>query len=347
MRRHAIRPRGRPGVPEHLAGPDPTVRWPSRLDRAVATRAPGPILGQVLGATAGASAAAASVIALNLSPTIASAIEDVTPRDPVIAGPRQPGETPQPNTPGPTDQPQRPDDTQSPEPTTPAGTTTRSPTPTPPAGTTTTPPTTTPPATPPTTPPVPGPMILRDDNLGTSEDATKNFNVLNNDMAPDDGSLELTSVGDPDHGAVSMLPDGKVHYTPTPDYHGADAFTYTVQGSDGATESAEVDVSVVSVNDAPNALSDSHVIVEDAVDHDIEVLDNDGDVDGDVLTIASVDDGSHGSTRLRPGRVIGYTPDPDYAGPDSPLPSTRNERRLRSTSSRSSPHSSATRTPVA
>ena len=37
----------------------------------------------------------------------------------------------------------------------------------------------------------------------------------------------------PDHGTVAVRPDGSFTYTPAPDFHGEDAFTYAV--NDGTT----------------------------------------------------------------------------------------------------------------
>lgn len=87
---------------------------------------------------------------------------------------------------------------------------------------------------------------------------------------------------------------------------------------------------------APDAIADSYTIFEDnAVDLDspthipsgaqFDLLENDSDADGDVLTIVDVRGATHGSVTIIDGDdaddLIGdavlYTPDADYSGPDS------------------------------
>ena len=51
--------------------------------------------------------------------------------------------------------------------------------------------------------------------------------------------------------------DGTVTYTPDPDFHGIDSFTYTVSDGNGGTDTATVTVTVDPVNDAPDAVDDS------------------------------------------------------------------------------------------
>ena len=79
-------------------------------------------------------------------------------------------------------------------------------------------------------------------------------------------------------------------YTPDPDYHGTDSFTYTVSdGDDEAT--ATVRLTVTALNDAPATRADDYTVAEDdELDEAAPgVLGNDSDVDGDALTAELVD----------------------------------------------------------
>ena len=67
------------------------------------------------------------------------------------------------------------------------------------------------------------------------------------------------------------------------------------------------------MNDDPVATPDRATTPEDSA-IDIDVLANDSDVDGDVLTVISVTQGSNGSVTINLDGTIRYTHDPDYNG---------------------------------
>ncbi|WP_305824795.1 tandem-95 repeat protein [Massilia brevitalea] len=57
----------------------------------------------------------------------------------------------------------------------------------------------------------------------------------------------------PQHGSVSIAPDGRYTYTPAANYNGADRFTYTVSDGQGGSNTYAVEITVTPVNDAPVA----------------------------------------------------------------------------------------------
>ena len=57
--------------------------------------------------------------------------------------------------------------------------------------------------------------------------------------------------------------DGTVTYTPDADFHGIDTFTYTISDGNGGTDTATVIVTVLSINDDPDAVDDSDTTDED------------------------------------------------------------------------------------
>jgi hypothetical protein len=87
--------------------------------------------------------------------------------------------------------------------------------------------------------------------------------------------------------AVANSATGAVTYTPGANKNGADSFTYTVTAGGVTSNIATVAVNITPVNDAPVANNDT---AAGAINTPlvISVLANDVDVDGDVLTIASV-----------------------------------------------------------
>ena len=73
-------------------------------------------------------------------------------------------------------------------------------------------------------------------------------------------------------------------------------------------------ITVTPVNDRPTAVDDSATTREGRA-VTISVLANDTDVDGDSLTIASVENPHHGTATVA-GNAVTYTPDADFSGPD-------------------------------
>ena len=93
--------------------------------------------------------------------------------------------------------------------------------------------------------------VAGDDSFTLYEDTAPSLTVLVNDSDPEGVSLLPVIATHPGNGmAVVEAGTGQITYTPVPDYHGPDAFTYTV--SDG-TYSATVTVTLTidPVNDAP------------------------------------------------------------------------------------------------
>lgn len=75
------------------------------------------------------------------------------------------------------------------------------------------------------------------------------IDVTGNDTDPDGDSVELTSVGGPEHGSVTINPDGSVSYTPDPGFSGTDTFSYTISDSHGHTAGGTVTVVVTAGDD--------------------------------------------------------------------------------------------------
>ena len=90
-----------------------------------------------------------------------------------------------------------------------------------------------------------------------------------------------------------------------------DSLTYTA--SDGTSQ--QIDVTILGTNDAPVALADAATVDEDGSVL-IDVLDNDSDIDGVMLSISNITDPANGTAVLQMGQIL-YTPDPDFSGDDS------------------------------
>jgi Bacterial Ig domain/Bacterial cadherin-like domain/Fibronectin type III domain len=159
-----------------------------------------------------------------------------------------------------------------------------------------------------------------DDSATILEDALASpIDVLGNDSDIDGDTLTVSGVTQGAHGTVVITGGGSgVAYTPTPDLHGLDTFTYTVSDGHGMTDAATVSVTIDPVNDPPVAADDSATMAEDAGAAPIGVLDNDSDVDGDDLEIVARTDGAHGTVAITGGGSgLTYRPADDFHGSDT------------------------------
>jgi Ca2+-binding RTX toxin-like protein len=128
------------------------------------------------------------------------------------------------------------------------------------------------------------PTALADSATAVEDGGSVAVDVLANDTAaPDAGeTLAVTAVTQGANGAVAFTPAG-VTYTPNPNFHGTDSFSYTVSDGNGGTATATVTVTVTPVNDTPTAGAQPLTTAEDAP---VTGVLTGSDVDGDALTFA-------------------------------------------------------------
>jgi len=125
--------------------------------------------------------------------------------------------------------------------------------------------------------------VAVDDSASTDEDVVIIIDVLGNDSDDDvDDTLTITQVNTVLNG-VAIIENGQVTFTPDSNYNGAASFSYTI--SDGvATDSADVTIDVISVNDAPTIDGTPATSVLQDVAYSFVPTANDDD--GDALTFA-------------------------------------------------------------
>ena len=135
--------------------------------------------------------------------------------------------------------------------------------------------------------------IALDDNYQTQEDIELVVNAANglliNDVDFDDSTLKVntTPINSPQNGNVVLAEDGGFSYLPNQNFNGIDSFTYQVISGTGLSNTANVNISVVPLNDAPIAANDTATTNEDT-QITVNVLANDTDSDGDTLSLISV-----------------------------------------------------------
>ena len=129
---------------------------------------------------------------------------------------------------------------------------------------------------------------------------------------PDGDPLTYQIVTQPSHGTLTGQPP-TMTYTPSPNYHGADSFSF--KASDGFLESGDtlVSITVTSVNDAPVSSIQSVTLPEDAP---TPITLAGSDPDGDAITFTIVQQPQHGSLSGQ-APALTYQPNLNYVGPDS------------------------------
>ena len=154
--------------------------------------------------------------------------------------------------------------------------------------------------------------------------ATDANNLLNNDSDADGDTLTVSLVSGTSNGTLSLNSDGAFNYTPNLNFNSTDSFIYQISDGNGGTAQASVTLTVNAVNDLPVALDDSYSFAEDftwvrAVTDGDQLLSNDTDADGDVLTVNTtpISGVSDGTLTLNSDGSFTYIPDADFFSQDS------------------------------
>jgi len=144
--------------------------------------------------------------------------------------------------------------------------------------------------------------------------------LLANDSDANNDPLTIAQVANALNGTVELTPSGDVLFTPDTNYFGPASFTYTIDDGNGGMATANVDLTIEPVNDAPEAQDDTGLIaIEDEalVITASTLLANDNDVDNDVLTISQVTGATNGTVELTSSGDVLFTPTANYFGPAS------------------------------
>lgn len=165
--------------------------------------------------------------------------------------------------------------------------------------------------------PVDDTLTAVDDSAETDEDVAVVIDVLDNDVDSNGQPLTVTSAT-ATNGTVTINPDNTLTFTPDPDYNGPATITYTIEDTDGNTDSADVAITVNPLNDPPVAIDDSATTDENTA-VTIDVLANDSDPDGDPLTVTGLGTlaPANGSVVINGDGTLTYTPNAGFSGTDS------------------------------
>jgi len=173
------------------------------------------------------------------------------------------------------------------------------------------------------------PPVAIDDEDSTDEDNPVSFNVLNDngngvDSDPDNDTLTVVSFDDTGVlGTVTNNGGGNFTYDPGSAFQdlavgeiAQETFTYTIEDGFGGSDTATVTITIIGVNDAPDARDDVDTTPEDTPVTTPVVIPNDTDPDGDFLAITVWTQPSNGSVSCT-GTQCTYTPDAHFNGVDT------------------------------
>lgn len=171
-------------------------------------------------------------------------------------------------------------------------------------------------------PPLP---VAQNDSTTVDQDTSTNIDVLSNDSTAE-GTITLTSFNtNATIGIVSDNLDGTFSYDPAGRFDhlqigedASDSFTYTITNTYGDTATGTVNITITGLNDVPVAGTDSFSVRQtQTVNVSLaKLLVNDGDVDGDTLTVTAVSLSTNGVTVVLNPTAISYTPNGDFVGED-------------------------------
>ncbi len=149
-----------------------------------------------------------------------------------------------------------------------------------------------------------------DDMAETVENEAITVDVLANDTDPDGNRLRVETVSTPSNGTTRIAPDGGVTYAPAAYWYGVDTFAYVVSDGEGLTATANVEVAVRPVNDAPVATGS---IPDQTLDEGGSTIEVDlspffDDKDGDPLTYFAESSDPDVVTVATAGTILTLTP---------------------------------------
>jgi hypothetical protein len=152
--------------------------------------------------------------------------------------------------------------------------------------------------------------IANDQSKTINEDTTVIITLGATDF--DGDTLTYSILSGPSHGILSGT-EPTLTYIPDTDYNGPDSYTFKVNDGISDSNTATVNIIIVSVNDAPVANSQT-VITDQGIS--VSVILTASDIESDPLTYSVMSGPLYGTLGgIAPD--LTYTPDADYYGSDS------------------------------
>ncbi len=141
--------------------------------------------------------------------------------------------------------------------------------------------------------------------------------LISNDVDPEGDDFDIVAVHSPTNGALTWDSTARKIFF-TAEVLGLGSFKYDVRDEFGATRTIDVELTVIPLNDPPNAQNDSgfEVLEDGAITINVaDLLANDTDPNDDVLILTNVERFPlNGKVVLNDGGTITFTPRIDFNG---------------------------------
>ncbi|MGI9648401.1 MAG: cadherin-like domain-containing protein, partial [Acidimicrobiia bacterium] len=160
------------------------------------------------------------------------------------------------------------------------------------------------------------PPILALDFLTVTEDGSGVVVPLANDTDPNGHSLALVDFAQPESGVLTAGSEGALLFQPAVDFHGDLDVEYTVTDGHGGLATGLIKITVTPVNDSPVGLRDS-ASLDDYLAITLNVLANDGDIDGDPLRVSDILGSPVGEVSVNADGTVAYRPAAGFIGVDT------------------------------
>ena len=167
------------------------------------------------------------------------------------------------------------------------------------------------------------PVAMDDEYQGIEDTPLVVFStegVLVNDTDADLNTLTALAYSTTSHGTLSLNNNGSFVYTPNLNFYGIDTFSYKAFDGTDLSNTATVTITIARGNDAPIAVDDRYMTMEDAqliVTTSSSILNNDIDPENDELNVTLVSITTNGTLSLNIDGSFNYTPNSNYFGTDS------------------------------
>jgi hypothetical protein len=151
-------------------------------------------------------------------------------------------------------------------------------------------------------------------NSGTAADVF----VTTNDVDPYGSSLSAPVISTPPQNGTAVVSGTKIVYTPIAGFTGQDSFVYSRSSATSGCYLSLTDTAIVRVtvlNQNPIATNDDFTTAL-CTSHIIDLLANDSDPEGTILTVSYISNPSHGTLTQISDGVYKYTPSANFSGSD-------------------------------
>ena len=159
------------------------------------------------------------------------------------------------------------------------------------------------------------PPVAINDIDTTEEDHPILLYPINNDSDPEDDTLLITILSQPENGTVTIDSDSSLLYTPNNNEYGQDSIQYMICDMGALCDTAWIMITV-------NAVADPVVAIDDIINlsenesTQVEITINDSNPDGGTITLTIIEPPVNGVATVD-SNIINYTPTTDYYGIDS------------------------------